>query len=138
MADELDDDTVLSGLLPIDRTVVSAGSMPIDEQTILTGPGGELDEKTRAVERRALNSVDDASGGARVAFAPDERRERYAVRTGGGVLPPVARMEIAAPAARPPVQPRRTRNGAYVVVAVVVATAVVAGVVGVILALVFR
>ena len=135
--DDFDDDTVLSALLPIDRTVVSAGGMAIDEQTIITGSGGELDEKTRAVERRALNTVGGESGGARVAFAPAERRERYPVRTDGTSLPAVTRIEVSAPTARPPVRARRTRSGMGVVVAVVIATAVVAGAVGTILVLVF-
>jgi hypothetical protein len=134
--DDLDDDTVLSALLPIDRTVVSGASMAVDEQTIISGPGGELDEKTRATERRALNT-DGGSSGARIAFAPAERRERYRVRAGGTALPTVTRIEIPAPAARAPLRPRRTRDGRYVLAAAVFATVLVAGVVGVILTLVF-
>jgi len=134
--DEFDDDTVLSALLPIDRTVVSTGSMHVDEDTIVDGPGGELDEKTRAVERRALNTASDAVG-ARVAFAPAERRERYPVRVGGTVLPGVARFDIAPAPARAPVPTRRAPRGRYVVAAVVVVTVLVAAAVGGILWVVF-
>jgi len=137
VVDDVDDDTVLSALLPIDRTVVSGGGMAVDEQTVITGPGGELDEKTRAVQKRALNTVGGESGGARVAFAPAERRERYAVRAEGTELPGVTRIEIGTPAARPPLAPRRTRSGSAVVGAVVIVTAVVAGAVVAILAVVF-
>jgi hypothetical protein len=133
--EDFDEDTVLSALLPIDRTVVSMGSMQLDEDTIVHGSGGELDEKTRAVERRALNTGEGA--GARVAFAPAERRERYPVRVDGTVLPGVARFDIAPAPTRPPLQARRTRSGGYVVAAVVVATGMVAIVVGGILFLVF-
>ena len=132
----MDDDTVLSALLPIDRTVVSPGGMQVDEQTILTGPGGELDEKTRAVERRALNTVGGEPAGSRVAFAPAQRRERYPVRAEGTALPVVTRIDVRAPATRAPLRARRTRSGVYVLAAAVIATVVVAGAVGIILALV--
>ena len=137
MADDIDDDTVLSALLPIDRTVVSAGGMSIDEQTILTGSGGELDEKTRAVERRALNTGGRGPDGARVAFAPVETRERYAVRTGGAVLPVVTRIDVARPPARAPLRPRKARDGTLVLVAAILATAVVAAAVAAIVIVVF-
>jgi hypothetical protein len=134
--EDFDEDTVLSALLPIDRTVVSMGSMQIDEDTIVHGSGGELDEKTRAVERRALNTGGEGAS-ARVAFAPAERRERYPVRVDGTVLPGVARFDIAPAPARPPLQARRARSGGHVVAAVVIATGTVAIVVGGILTLVF-
>jgi hypothetical protein len=138
VADDIDDDTVLSALLPIDRTVVSGGGMPVDEQTVLTGPGGELDEKTRAVERRALNTSGGVSDGGRVAFAPAERRERYPVRTEGTALSPVTRFDVRAPAPRAPLRPRRPSSGAGVLVAVVIATLAVAAIVGGILMVVLR
>ena len=137
MVDEIDDDTVLSALLPIDRTVVSVGGMSIDEQTILTGPGAELDEKTRAVERRALNIAGGGPDGARVAFAPAESRERYPVRTGGTVLPAVTRIDVARPPTRAPLRTRKPRDGNVVLVAAILATAAVAAVVAVIVILVF-
>jgi hypothetical protein len=136
--DDVDDDTVLSALLPIDRTVVSGGGMSVDEQTIISGSGGELDEKTRAVQKRALNTVGGESGGARVAFAPAERRERYPVRADGTELPPVTRLEIRTPPRRPPAKPRRARSGAGVLAAVAIVTVVVAAAVLVILVFVFR
>ena len=136
MADDIDDDTVLSALLPIDRTVVSGGGMPVDEQTILTGPGGELDEKTRAVERRALNTAGGVSDGARVAFVPAESRERYPVRTGRAVLPTVTRFDVARSPARAPLRPRKRRDGTLVLVAAILATAVAAAVVAVVVILV--
>ena len=134
--EDLDDDTVLSALLPIDRTVVSMGGMQLDEDTIVNGASGELDEKTRAIERRALNTDRDGDG-ARLAFAPAERRERYPVRIDGTVLPGVARFDIAPAPTRPPLPARRARRGGYVLAAVVVATTVVAVGVGGILVLVF-
>lgn len=136
--DELDDDTVLSALLPIDRTVVSAGNGVIDEKTIIGGTNGELDEKTRAVERRALNTDPALRSGARVAFTPEEKRERYAVRKDASVLPSVARITVAAPPARTPGRAPRERSGALVVVAVVAVTLVVAVAVAGILMLVLR
>ena len=135
LPDEMDDDTVLSALLPIDRTVVSAGNTAV-EQTIVSGPGGELDEKTHAVERRELNTDPRVSGSARAAFTPHDKRERYGVRKDASSLPPVARISVSAPPARTPPRQRRKRSGAAVVAAVVAITVVVALAVVVILVLV--
>ena len=133
-----DDDTVISPIGgDVDRTVVTGNASPMSEETLVEATARELDEKTRATQRRLLNVGPDSGQGARVAFAPEQQRERYAVRKGEPTLPGVSRHDFENPEGRSPVPSVPKPNGELVVALVVAVTILVAGAVGGILTLIF-